>query len=97
MSRRAATVEQTGAGQQHCAGANRADSPDASGDFSQPAYHAVVYFILLDRVATGYEQGVDRSTVFPKRFMRGDSQSTVRHKRSLRRRTNDFYGIDWGR
>src|SRR4029077_15618861 len=88
-------VEQTCSRKQHRAGANRADSPDSSGDFSQPAHHVTVYFILLDRAATGYEQGVDLSTHFPKSFMRGDSQSTVRHKRSLRRRADDFYRIDW--
>src|SRR5207237_3973349 len=80
MSCGPAAIEQTCSCKQHCAGANRANSPDASGQLSQPAHDVVVYFILLDRVATCYEQGVDLSTDLPKRFMRGDAHPTVRNK-----------------
>src|SRR4029077_20403778 len=96
MSGGPAAIEQTCSSKQHCAGANRADSPSASGNLSQPAHHVAAYFILLDGAATRYEQSVDLSAHFPKSLMRGDSQPTVRHKRSLRRRADDFYRIDWG-
>src|SRR6266576_2134317 len=92
-----AAIEQTCSSKQHCAGANRTDSPDPSGDLSQPAHDVTVYFILLDRAATSDKKSVDLSTHFSKSFMCGDSQSTVRHKRSLRRRADDFDGIDWRR
>jgi hypothetical protein len=97
MRRGTTSVEQTGSSKQHCAGADRSDSSDSSGDLFQPAHDVTVYFILLDRAAACYEQGVDLPSRFPKSFMRGDSQSTVRYKRSLRRRADDFYRIDWGR
>jgi hypothetical protein len=90
-------IEQTCSSKQHCAGANRADSPDPSGDRSKPAHHVAAYFILLDRAASCYEQSVDLSTYFPKGFVRDDLQPAVRHKRSLRRRANDFYRINWRR
>src|SRR5437016_4803918 len=75
-----AAIEQTCSSKQHCAGANRADSPDPPGDLSQPAHDVTVYFIPLDRAATCYEQGVDLSTHFSKSFMRGDAQPTVRNE-----------------
>jgi hypothetical protein len=75
-----AAIEQTCSSEQHRAGANGTDSSDASGDFSQPAYHVAVYFILLDGVATRYEQGVDLSIHFAKGFVRGDSQPAIRNK-----------------
>jgi hypothetical protein len=55
MSCGPAAIEQTCSSKQHCAGANRADSPDPSGDLSQPAHDVTVYFVLLDRAATCYE------------------------------------------
>ena len=80
MSCGPAAIEQTCSSEQHCAGANRADSPDPSGDLSQPAHDVTVYFILLDRAATSDKKSVDLSAHFPKSFMCGDSQSTVRNK-----------------
>jgi hypothetical protein len=97
MSRCAAAIEQTGASKKHRTSANRADSPDSSGNLFQPANDVRVYFILLNRAATGDKKSVDLSTNFPKSFVRGDSQPAVRHKRSLRRSADDFDGIDWGR
>src|SRR5439155_26821099 len=91
-----ATIEQACSGKQHCAGANRANSPDAAGDLSQPAHDVTVYFILLDRAATCYEQGVDLSTHFSKSFMRGDAQPTVRNECSVGRSGDVYVSIDWG-
>src|SRR5207253_9305611 len=68
-------IEQPGSSKQHCAGADRTDPPDSPGDFSQPAHDVIVYFILLNRIPAGDEQGVDLSTHFPKSFMR-DRKST---------------------
>jgi hypothetical protein len=97
MSCGATAVEQAGASKKHCAGADRADPADSSCALSQPAHDVTVYFILLNRAATGDKKSVDLSARFPKGFMRGDSQPAVRHKRSLRRRADDFDGIDWRR
>src|SRR5205807_4400234 len=94
MRRRAAAIEQTGASKQHRASANRSDSPDSSGDLSQPAHDVRVYFILFNGVATGHEQGVDLPAHFPKSFMRGDPQAAVCYQRSLRRGADDFDGIN---
>jgi len=55
------------------------------------------YFILLNRAATSDKKSVDLSAHLPKSFCAVIRNSTVRHQRSLRRRTNDFYGIDWRR
>ncbi len=97
MSCGPAAIEQTGSSKQHRTSANRADSPDSSGNLFQPANDVRVYFILLNRAATGDKKSVDLSTNFPKGFVRGDSQPAVRHKRSLRRSADDFDGIDWRR
>src|SRR5439155_15406014 len=61
-----AAIEQTCSGKQHCAGANRANSPDAPGDLSQPAHDVAVYFILLNRTATSDKKSVDLFAHFPK-------------------------------
>src|SRR5206468_4543593 len=76
---------------------NRSDSPDSSGNLFQPANDVRVYFILLDRAATGDEQCVDFAAHFSKSFMRGDPNTAVRGKRSLRRGADDFDGINWRR
>ena len=68
MRRGATTIEQTGPGQEHCASANRADSPDSWGDSFEPAHRFRINFILLDCVAAGHEQRIDLSAHFAKGF-----------------------------
>ena len=85
MSRGAAAVEQAGAGQEHCASANRADSPDSWGDSFQPAHRFRINFVLLDRVAAGHEQRIDLSAHFAKGPIGGDAQTAVGNQRSTRR------------
>ena len=95
MSCGPAAIEQTGSSKQHRTSANRADSPDSSGNLFQPANDVRVYFILLDSAATGDEQGVDFAAHFSKSFMRGDPNTAVCHERSLGRGADDFDGINW--
>jgi len=97
MSCDPAAIEQTGSSKQHRTSANRADSPDSSGNLFQPANDVRVYFILLDSAATGDEQGVDFAAHFSKSFMRGDPNTAVCHERSLGRGADDFDGINWRR
>ena len=97
MSCGPAAIEQSGSSEEHCAGANRTDSPDSWRDLSHPAHDVTAYLILLNGIATGDEQGVDLSAHLSKSFMRGDSQPTVRDKRSVGRGGNNFDGIDWRR
>jgi len=97
MRRCAAAIEQTGPSKQHCARANRSDSPDSSGNLSQPANDVRIYFILLDRAAAGDEKGVDFAAHFSKSFMRGDPNTAICHERSLGRGADDFDGINWRR
>src|SRR5207248_5615259 len=94
MSGRLPAIEQARSSKKHRARANRADSPDAPGDFSQPVYDLHIYFVALDGATAGDEQGVDFAPYFAKSFMRDDSQAAVRHQRALRRRADDFDGID---
>ena len=94
MSRGATTVEQAGAGQEHCASADRADSPDSSSNSFQPAHRFRINFILLDRVAAGHEQRIDLSAHFAKRPIRGDAQTAVGNQRSARRNSHDFDRIN---
>ncbi len=97
MRRGAVAIKQTGSRQQHGAGADGPDSPNSSSDGFQPADHSRAYFVILNRATARYQQGVNVSTQLAKRFMRHDSQSTVRNKRSVRGSSHDFYGIDWRR
>ena len=97
MSCGPAAIEQTGLSKKHCPGADRADPADSSGTLFQPAHDVRVYLILLNRATTGDEQSVDLSAHFPKSSVRSNSQPAVRHKRSLRRRADDFDRIDWRR
>src|SRR5437773_11142338 len=90
----AATVEQTSPSKQHRTSANRADSPDSSGDFFQPAHNVRVDFVLLNRIAAGDEQSVDLTAHFPKSFVRSDAQPAIRYKRSVSRSSDDFDRID---
>jgi hypothetical protein len=85
MSCRSAAVEQTGSSKQHCAGADRANSPDPSGNLSQPTHDVTAYFILFNRAATRDEQGIDLSVHSPKSFVRGDAQSAIGNKRPMSR------------
>ena len=94
MSRGAATIEQAGAGQEHCASANRADSPDSSGDSFQPTHRFRINFILLDRVAAGHEQRIDLSAYFAKGLIRGDAQPAIGNQRSTRRNSHHFDRIN---
>jgi len=90
----AAAVEQTGPSKQHRTGANRSDSPDSSGDLSEPANDVRVYFVLLNRIAAGDEQSVDLTAHFSKSFVRSDAQPAIRYKRSVSRSSDDFDRID---
>ena len=94
MSRGATTIEQAGAGQEHCASANRADSPDSWGDSFQPAHRFRINFILLDRVAAGHEQRIDLSAHFAKGPICGDAQTAVGNQRSARRNSHYFDRIN---
>jgi hypothetical protein len=97
MRRRVAAVQQARSSKEHCAGADRADSSNSSGDLSQPAHNVIVYFILLNCAPTGYEQSVDLAAHLPKSFVRGDPQAAVRKEGPLQRSADNFEGIDWGR
>jgi hypothetical protein len=90
----AAAVKQTGSCQQHGPGADGADSPNPSSDGFQPADDFSVYFVILNRATAGYEQGVDVSAQFAKRFVRGNLQTAVRDKRAVRGSSRDFNRID---
>src|SRR5436190_10893878 len=59
MSCRLAAVEQAGASKEHCAGTDRADSANSSSHLFDPSHCFNVYFIVLNGIATGYEQGID--------------------------------------
>src|SRR4029453_2676900 len=75
-----AAIKQTGSRQQHGSSADGADSPNSSSDGFQPAADFRTYFIILNRAAAGYEQGVDVSAQFAKSFVRHDSQTAIRDK-----------------
>ena len=76
----ASAVKQTGPRQQHGAGADGTDPPNSSSDGFQPADHFSTYFVILNRGAAGYEQGVDVSAQFAKSFVCDDSQTAIRDK-----------------
>jgi hypothetical protein len=90
MRCRPATVQDAGSAEEQCAGADRADSPDTSSYLSEPSNYFNWYLIFLDGGATGYEQGVYLAPYLPKRLMRCDSQSTVRHNCRARCGSYDF-------
>src|SRR5947208_1086034 len=94
MSCRLAAVEQAGSSKEHCAGTDRADSPNPSSHLSDPSHCFNAYLIVLNGTATGYEQSIDLPAHSSKRVMRCDSQSTVGHYRVLTRGGYDFDGID---
>ena len=94
MGRCAAAVEQARAGEQHCACANRTDSPNSCGDSFQPAHRFRVNFVLLDCVAAGHEQRVDLATHFAKSPIGGDAHTAVSNQRSTGRNAYDFDRID---
>ncbi len=94
MRCRTATVKDAGATEEQCAGADRADSPDTSSYLSEPSNYFDGYLILLDRSATGYEQGIYLTPHLSKCLMRCDSQSTVRHNCRARCGGYDFDCID---
>jgi hypothetical protein len=84
MRCRASAIKQAGSRQQHCACADRADSPGSPSRSFQPADYVSAYFILLDRAATSHEQGVDVSAQLAKSLMRHDSHTAVREKGAVR-------------
>ena len=88
-------VEQTGARQQHGAGADGPDSPNSSSDNFQPVDYFGAYFVILNRAAARYQQGVDVSTQLAESFVRHDSHVAVRDKGAVRGSGHDFDGIDW--
>jgi hypothetical protein len=76
----APAVKQTGSGQQHGARADGADSPGSASRGFQPADDVSTYFIILNRVAAGYEQSVDVSTQVAKCLVPHDPQTAIRGK-----------------
>jgi hypothetical protein len=94
MRCRTATVKNAGSTEEQCAGADRADSPDASSYLSEPSNYFDGYLIFLDRGATGYEQGVYLAPHLSKRLMRCNSQSTVSYNCRAGRGGDDFDSID---
>src|SRR5215472_7030463 len=94
MSCGAATVEQSRASQEHRASANRADSADSSGDSFQPAHCFLTNFILLDRVAAGYEQRIDLTAHFAEGLIAGDAQTAIGDERPTRTNGRHFDRIN---
>ena len=79
MCRGTTTVEQTGARQEHCTSADRADAPDSWGNPFQPAHRFRLSLVLLDRVAAGHEQRIDLSAYLAKGLIRSDAQPAIGH------------------
>jgi len=46
--------------------------------------HVGAYFVILNRAAARYQQGVDVSTQLAESFVRHDSHGAVRDKRAVR-------------
>jgi hypothetical protein len=79
MSRGAATVEQTGAGKEHCTRADRADASDSWGNPFQPVHRFGPGFVLFDRIASGHEQRIDLSAYLAKGLIGRDAQPAIGH------------------